>query len=240
MENRSRDALLAGGTAGGLLAVAIGTLLATKPAEGAPGSEQLDYLIRIYELLVAQMDAIVQATDKLATAASIISEPTGVQTVLPLSFDIEAFNTLLQASRFEGDTTISNWRLSWTCPAGVTTQVPLNLPSGMVCTRRKGLIISDFYDEDVVMQVLVDRKPVADFGLPLTGPLDFDFAEGFVKREVVQVDCVNGTLFDAQVTLDLVCNLMEKEIYDGIYEPYFALISAKVREIGVSYAGTHL
>lgn len=148
-----------------------------------------------------------------------------------LPLDFEVLNTLLQGTRYEGKIEVTHWRVSWLCPAGATTNIPLYLPSGMICTRRKGLLLSDYYDPSVVANILVDRKVITPFGMPMVCSCEFDFGEGYVKREVVEINTVNGTATDARLTLDMTCNMMEKSFFESFYQPLIELVYKTLEEV---------
>ncbi|MBA7712916.1 hypothetical protein ES703_121909 [subsurface metagenome] len=191
------------------------------PPPAAPPDEKLDFIIQQLQRLVE--------IGELLTGQAV---PAIIQPIIPLPLDIELLNTLIQATRYEGKVEISEWRLTWNCPAGVITQVPLTLPTGMVCTRRFGKLECSATSEDILANVYVDRKPVAAFGLPLTTtPIIFDFAEGYVKREVVMVECDNGAAFDTRLTLQMTCNMMDKSFYESFYEPLFEKVYNSIEQL---------
>lgn len=195
------------------------------PAPALPPEGKLDYII-------LQLQRLVELGEQLTGQIPIVTEPTIIQPIVPLPLDIELLNTLIQATRYEGRVEISEWRLTWNCPAGVITQVPLTLPTGMVCTRRFGKLEASATSEDILANVYVDRHPIAAFGLPLTTtPIEFDFAEGFVKREVVMIECDNGAAFPTRLTLQMTCNMMDKSFFESFYEPLFEKVYNSIEQL---------
>ncbi|MBA7606432.1 hypothetical protein ES703_13580 [subsurface metagenome] len=101
----------------------------------------------------------------------------------------------------------------------------------MVCTRRFGKLEASATSDLIIANIYVDRKPIAAFGLPFTTtPIEFDFAEGYVKREVVMIECNNGAAFPTRLTLQMTCNMMDKSFYESFYEPLFEYIYESVEK----------
>ena len=223
--------LLAGALAGGFLATVL-TLIASGKAQAA--SPEGDWP-RLFNLL----DAIAEGVARLVTVAEgftgedseikIIAEMKPGMVFVPQ--DPETLNGIIQAMRLKGMTMFPLTRLAWAIPAGVTTDFTLLNPVNYVCTRRLGLITSDFYDPAVILNIFVDGELVTPQGVALTGAITIDFGEFYVKHTDIRFNTVNGTVTNAIMSLQIVPALMEKSFYEEFYAPLMSYMYAQLKEV---------
>jgi hypothetical protein len=149
-----------------------------------------------------------------------------VKVTATLPLDPETLNRILQGARRPGDerTWFPCWRLSWNCPAGAVTRVPLSLPAGWICTRRVAKLYATYYDPDISIEVLVDGSSVtAPFGLSLTGAIDLDFGEFLVKRDRIEVNTTNNSATDTLLSVEVSPSLLKNTYFQSFWEPLITL-----------------
>jgi len=207
---------------GAALTTAVITLL-TRP-KPIPDAEKLDYLIELQEMAVRQLQRLIELAE---ARPPVVPLPATI--IVPL--DPEVLNRALQAVMPRGKVMFPTWRIAWSCPAGTTTETPLLLPEGFLCTRREARLYSTYYSKDIVIYVYVDDKLVTPYGLTMTGAAVLDFGEFFVKRRKVDVNTVNNSTTDAIITLEVVASLVEKSFYEEWYAPIIDYMYRGLSEI---------
>jgi len=138
--------------------------------------------------------------------------------LVTIPLDPEVLNRALQAMKL-GNTSFPTTRFVWVCPAGVTTIYTISLPEGLVCTRRTGILSSDFYDPNILVYQYVDGQLATPYPIPLTGETEIDSGEYYVKHRDLRFIVINGTAFNATLSWLKVSSLMEKSFYDSFYVP---------------------
>lgn len=149
-----------------------------------------------------------------------IKLPTSFPAVLSLPLDPETLNRSFQGCARGSRLNVTTWRFSIACPTGVTTSSVLSLPSGWYCTRRDARIISDTLSTSVTVNVFVDGETVSPFGLPMSaGECNLDFGSKFLKKESVKISVANSSGGTINLIFEMVCNLMEVDFYNTVYQP---------------------
>jgi len=145
-----------------------------------------------------------------------------VSVTLSVPIGPETLNRQLQAAahKFRGEFDIPNYRLTFAVPAGGEVSVPFPLAPKWVCTRRSPLHFdSDYYDKDLTVDVYCDNKLVNPSPLRLTAPFDVDFGIYYVKKKRVDITITNDTDTDANVTFQVIPNLIRESMYREWYKP---------------------
>lgn len=201
--------------AGGVLGVAIATLLKAKPTVAAPSDEKLDYLMELQMAQVEQLQRLIEISEGYVPVGMepLLRPVVGVEPRILIEF-MEILSDLGRTRRFDFSITIA-------VPAGLTTQFALRLPANTVSiTRTPLLITSDFYDPLLTVEVWVDesRNPITFGPLPISGPraIHMDFT---VKKFGMDFQFVNGTIFNAVITLESTLFWIETSYFDEFYFP---------------------
>jgi len=145
-----------------------------------------------------------------------------VPVTLSVPIDPEFLNRQMQAAspRLAGGLRIPNYRLAFLVSAGETVEVPFPLPKGFTCTRRSPLHFdSDYYHEDLTVDVSVDGVKINPYAMPLTASFEVDFGTYYIKRERVDITFTNDTNTDATVSFQVIAHLMTDDIYASWYAP---------------------
>jgi len=152
-------------------------------------------------------------------------------TTIPLT--VENINDFLDVMA-----TIHKWKIQTPtirttilAQAGTTTEAQVNIPPGMACTRSHPLIIlSDYYDKDIVVHVFVDSEEndLSYGGLPLTDKIVLSMGKFFLKRNYLKFKIINNTTTDANVTVQFPCHMVSRRVVDYIF---IELLRAACRDI---------
>ena len=223
--------LLSGLLAGGFLGTVL-TIIATGKAQAAPAEGNWPYLLQLLEAIAEGVGRLVNIAEGFTGEApeiKIIAEMKPGMVFVPQ--DPETLNGIIQAMRLKGQTMFPQTRLAWAIPFGVTTDFTLTNPVNYVCTRRLGLITSDFYDPAIILNVFVDGDLVTPQGVALTGATTIDFGEFYVKHTDIRFSTLNGTAVDAVMSLQIVPALMEKSFYEEFYAPLISYMYAQLKEV---------
>lgn len=231
----AQAALIALG-AGGTLALAATALIAARPAAAAPENEKLDYLIDLQSTMVLQLQTLVEIGERFTMPELVLPAELTLkfpEAVIVVPPDPEMLGNIIMLTEEYGRFFIPVWRTALACPAGVTTTLPLNIPPGWVTYRRKPLeLSSDFYDPLVGVNIYSDGtliNPVAP--MPLTGPFIADMGEYITQWRELLVEVVNGTAFNAVVTIQIVTYLLDSSFWDEFIAPLIKNVRLKVERI---------
>ena len=223
--------LLAGGLGGGFLGFVLG-LIASGRAEAAPPEGNWPRLFSLLEAIAEGVGRLVDIAEGLVEEVpkfTVKAELKAGMVFVPQ--DPEALNGIIQAMRLKGLTMFPQTRLAWAIPAGVTTDFTLTNPANYVCTRRLGLITSDFYDPLIVLNVFVDGELATPQGVAITGASAIDFGEFYVKHTDIRFSTLNGSATNAIMSLQIVPALMEKSFYDEFYAPLISYMYNQLKEV---------
>ena len=144
------------------------------------------------------------------------------QMTLSLPIDPEILNRQMQAASplLGGKLMIPNYRLCILVPAGEKREIPFKLPSGFYCTRRSPLHFdSDYYRNNITINVSCDGRKINPFPLPLTAPFSVNFGLYYLKKYDVVIELINNATTDANISFMVIPHLMDKELYDTWYFP---------------------
>lgn len=214
------------GAVGGAALGSLATLLATRPATAAPDNAKLDYLIDLGIALLEKFDRLIEVTRGIAFPELTITQQEAFVVLPP---ELEALETVmirLGLGRFS----IPTWRTALACPAGVTTELPFNIPSGHVAySRTPALISSDFYDPDIGVNVYSDAfliNPLAP--MPLTGPFAAKMGEHVTQWTQLRFEVINGTVVDATLSFQVYLYLFDQSFWDSFATPMLDAIEGKL------------
>jgi len=162
--------------------------------------------------------------EKLEFVYQALKNNPGPQPPITLSvpIDPEFLNRQMQAAspQLTGGLRIPNYRLAFLVSSGETVEVPFPLPTGWTCTRRSPLQFdSDYYHENLTVDVYCDGMKVNPYAMPLTAPFEVDFGVYYVKKERIDITFTNNTDTDATVSFQVIANLMTDDLYANWYEP---------------------
>jgi len=234
MQRRKSAALVVGGaTAAG--AAAIATLLASRPVAAAP-DENTAYLFSLLETMLQQQQSLIQVCERLTMPEIVIPPEVSLkfpEALIVVPPDPEMLGNVIMMTEEYGRFFIPIWRAAFLCPAGVTNTLPLNILPGWVTYRRKPLeLSSDFYDPLVGVNIYSDGvliNPVAP--MPLTGAFIADMGEYITQWRQLMIEVINGTLFPAVVTAQVVTYLLDKSFWDEFISPLINNVRQKVERL---------
>lgn len=201
----------------------------------APDSEQLRYISEAHRSIVRLLITIVGKLNELITIGGALAMPEIVipKAIVAIPPDPEVLAGAGQLRAEHGRMTIPIWRTALSCPAGVTTSLPLNIPQGWVTYRRKPLeVSSDFYDPNVGINVYSDGvliNPTA--AMPLTGAFTVDMGEYASQWTQLIIEVINGTATDAVVTFQVCTYLFDASFWDDFVTPLIDAVLEKVEGI---------
>ena len=150
-------------------------------------------------------------------------EQSSVPITVTIPLDSEFLNRQLQASAeffAPEDIKIPNFRLTFFVAADKTIEVPFLLDGGYVCTRRSPLLFeSNYYHVNITVDVFVGDKKINPYPMPLTHPFEVDFGIYYVKRTRVNIIITNKSKTGAEITFQVVPNIIRQKIYETWYMP---------------------
>jgi len=122
---------------------------------------------------------------------------------------------------------IPNYRLPILVPAGEKVHIPFTLPTAptpMICVRRSPLTFeSNYYHQDITIDVEVDGRRVNPYPMPLTHPFSVDFGIYSIKRYRIDLLFTNDTGTDALISFHVVPHLITTDVFDRWYNPLIML-----------------
>jgi len=164
--------------------------------------------------------------------------------ILSVIIDPEQLNRVMQANSYRlapAELMIPTFRLAVLVPAGEEVELPLLLPEGYVCTRRYPITFSsNYYSEDLLVDLSVDGRKVNPYPMPLTGRFDVDFGAYYVKFHDVTINIYNNTTRDVTVTVQCSGHFIKedrqyhnwyKPIIEFAYDLLTELAKARLREV---------
>ncbi len=182
------------------------------PPPAAPPDVKLDYIIQ-------QLQRLVEIGEQIIGEVPIVIEPKIVPGLVSVPLDPAILNRAIQAMRLKGKAWFPTTSFAWLCAAGAPTDYTITLPEGLLSTEREGLLSSDFYDPNILVNVYADDERITPYPIQLTREIPMDFGEYFLKRRSVRFETINGTATDALLTWVKVSTIIEKSFYDEFYQP---------------------
>lgn len=178
--------------------------------------------------IAVRLDQVIKGIELLRIAAPF---------TIPL--DSELLNRQMQgvAPELVGALLLPNYRVTIMVPAGITVRTVLTIPIGFVCTRTVPLdFISTYYHKDITINVWVDKVRVNPYPLPLTGPFSINLGIQYIKREAIEIEIINATTVDIEVTYHVLPHLMRSDVFEKWFSPLLKLgydMLTKVKELGI-------
>ncbi len=136
------------------------------------------------------------------------------------------------AQSFPGKLRIIPSRATISVPAGFEYTIVVTVPSGWVSIGSKGIqIFSDYYSEDILMDVWVDGYKVNQYPIPISAPIKVDFGTYYIQRREINVVLTNFSDKDATLTIDCVAYLLDQKLFDDLFLPLVKLNYVKLKEV---------
>lgn len=147
------------------------------------------------------------------------------------TFTIEpdTLNSFLEMVRrideeIKNSTMYPHYQMAVSCAASSTTQAPLALPVGWLCTRRSALdIAATYHSSDIDVNIYIDDNIVAGCPLDLSTDIHFDFRDEYIKEREVLIETINNTTTDFVETLIVTPALSTKNFYNKFFVPLLKL-----------------
>ena len=157
-----------------------------------------------------------------------------VNTFVKLPLTPEEIIEVLEATAqsFPGKLRIIPSRTTITVPANYQYSIIVVVPSGWVSIGTKGIkIFSNYYSEDLLMNVWVDDYRVNQYPIPISAPIKVDYGTYYIQKRQIVVDLINYTDEDATLTIDCVAYLLDQKLFDELFLPLVKLNYDKLKEV---------
>ena len=157
-----------------------------------------------------------------------------VETSVKLPLTPEEIIQVLEATAqsYPGKLRVVPSRAAITVPAGFQYSIVVTVPSGWVSIGSKGIqIFSDYYSENILMDVWVDNYKVNPFPIPISAPVKVNFGTYYIQKRQIVVDIVNYSARNATLTIDCIAYLLDKKLFEEFFLPLVQLNYKTLKEL---------
>jgi hypothetical protein len=148
---------------------------------------------------------------------------------------LHAIQAMAQEPEVQGQATFPTYSVTWLAPAGGSGSLPLTLPAGWYGVHRSPVrLTSDYYHRDLTAEVLADGVVINPSPLALTGPVEVEWGEFYLKKQGIEIRVANGTAQDAYITMWVRATFLTQRLYDSFFRPlvrrHWGILSAAAEE----------
>jgi len=150
------------------------------------------------------------------------------QVPLPLDPDalLHAIQAMAQEPEVQGQATFPTYSVTWLAPAGGTGSLSLTLPAGWYGVHRSPIRLTstnaagaEYYHRDITANVFADGVLVNPSPLSLTGPVEVEWGQFYLKKVGIEIQVTNGTATDAYITMWVRATFLRRELYETFFRP---------------------
>ena len=124
------------------------------------------------------------------------------------------------------------YRTALLVPAGYAFSLTVSVPSGWVNIGAEDIkIFSDYYSENIVIDVWVDGYKVNPYPIPLTAQINVNLGVYYVQKQRATIDIYNMSDKDATVTIEGVSYMLDKGLFENFFYPLIKLSYDKLKEL---------
>ena len=115
---------------------------------------------------------------------------------------------------------LPHYQLAVAIPANTTVTLPLELPTGWLCTRESYMqLTSTYHSKDIDINIYVDYAIAPGCPLDLSEDIIYSFRDAYIKERRVDIEVKNTTATDFVFTIIVDPSLMKKELYNKLFMP---------------------
>lgn len=154
---------------------------------------------------------------------------------------LHAIQAMAQEPEVKDQATFPTYSATFLAPAGGSGSLPLTLPAGWYGVHRSPVRLTSsdaagagYYHRDITADVLADGVVINPSPLALTGPVEVEWGEFYLKKQGVEIQVTNGTATDAYITMWVRATFLTVELYDSFFRPlvrrHWGILTAASKE----------